>query len=78
MAQYKYEEFLKQSSAHDFDALYAPGAPVPHAGIYRCIACGDEIGIARGQTLPLQNHHQHAPWRGPIKWQLLIFAVSIK
>ena len=52
MAQYKYAEFLKQSSAPDFDALYTPGAPVPHAGIYRCIACGDEIGIARGQTLP--------------------------
>ena len=27
MAQYKYAEFLKQSSAPDFDALYAPAPP---------------------------------------------------
>jgi len=35
-----------------------------------------EIGIAKGHTLPPQNHHQHAAGQGPIKWQLLVFAVQ--
>ncbi|MBB3197367.1 hypothetical protein FHS28_004794 [Roseateles terrae] len=44
--------------------------------MYRCIVCGDEIGIAKGHALPPQNHHQHAVSQGPIRWQLTVCAVQ--
>lgn len=74
MAQYKHGQYLKNSDHAEYDKKYAPGTAAPNPGIYRCAACGDEIGIAKGHTLPPQNHHQHAPGVGAIQWQLLVFA----
>lgn len=74
MAQYKYGNYLAKSDHSAYDAKHSPGVEAPNAGIYRCVACGDEIGIAKGHTLPPQNHHQHAPGVGKIEWQLLVFA----
>lgn len=74
MAQYKYGNYLVKSDHSAYDTKHSPGAEAPNAGIYRCVACGDEIGIAKGHTLPPQNHHQHAPGVGKIEWQLLVFA----
>jgi len=74
MAQYKYGQHLKQSDHTAFDERHAPGSTAANAGIYRCAACGDEIAIAKGHTLPPQNHHQHNPGAGKIEWQLLVFA----
>ena len=76
MAQYKHGQYLTQSQHQEFDRLHPPGTTAANAGIYRCAACGDEIGIAKGHTLPPQNHHQHPPGQGPISWQLLVFAVQ--
>ena len=76
MAQYKHGQHLTQSQHDAFDARLSPGTVTTNAGIYRCAVCGDEIGIAKGHTLPPQNHHQHAPGLGPIQWQLLVFAVQ--
>lgn len=78
MAQYKYSQHLQKSDSSAYDELHAPGAEARNAGIYRCVVCGDEIGIAKGHTLPPQNHHQHAPGLGKIEWQLLVFAQSQK
>lgn len=78
MAQYKYGNYLQQSTHAAYDIKYAPGSLAENAGIYRCVACGDEIGIAKGHTLPPQNHHQHAPGVGKIEWQLLVFAQQKK
>jgi len=74
MAQYKYAKFLKEGGSNVYDIKYAPGSEALNAGIYRCTACGHEIGIAKGHTLPPQNHHQHAPGLGSIEWQLIVFA----
>lgn len=74
MAQYKYGQHLTKSEHSAYDALHTPGSPAENPGIYRCTACGDEIAIAKGHTLPPQNHHQHSPGLGPIRWQLLVFA----
>lgn len=74
MATYKYGNKLTQVLHDAFDVQHLPGATALHAGIYRCMACGDEIGIAKGHTLPPQNHKQHAPNSGPIRWQLLVYA----
>lgn len=74
MAQYKYGKYLDQNDHEAYDTKHAPGDTATNAGIYRCAACGDEIGIAKGHTLPPQNHHQHAPGVGKIEWQLLVFA----
>jgi len=78
MAQYKYGDRLHQSDHSAYDTKHAPGATAENAGIYRCVACGDEIGIAKGHTLPPQNHHQHKPGTGKIEWQLLVFAQQQK
>lgn len=74
MAQYKHGQYLNQSDHAEYDRRHPPGSTTENAGVYRCAACGDEIGIAKGHTLPPQNHHQHAPGVGKIEWQLLVFA----
>ncbi|MGH8049122.1 MAG: protein L [Arenimonas sp.] len=76
MAQYKHGEHLQHSDNTAYDTRHTPGTEAANAGIYRCVACGDEIGIAKGHTWPPQNHHQHAPGTGRIEWQLLVFAQS--
>jgi hypothetical protein len=78
MAHYKYGQFLIQVDQPPYDERHAPGSTAMNPGIYRCAVCGDEIGIAKGHTLPPQNHHQHAPGLGKIEWQLLVFAQSRK
>jgi len=76
MASYKYEKFLQHNAHQEFDNSHAPGAQAPNPGIYRCTGCGDEIGIAKGHTLPPQNHHQHTQGQGAIRWQLIVFAIG--
>lgn len=76
MALYKYGQFLQSNQHQEFDNSHAPGAQTQNPGIYRCTGCGDEIGIAKGHTLPPQNHHQHAQGEGAIRWQLTVCAVS--
>jgi hypothetical protein len=66
-----------QKSQTAFDNVYEPGNAALHPGIYRCQGCGDEIGIATGHTLPPQNHHQHKPEHGKIRWQLFVYAQSV-
>ena len=73
MAQYKHGQHLNHSDNSAYDAKHAPGTVAQNAGIYRCVGCGDEIGIAKGHTLPPQNHHQHRTG-AKIEWQLLVFA----
>jgi hypothetical protein len=74
MAQYKYGAFLQHGDSAAYDQLHAPGATAPDAGIYRCVGCGREIVSHKNYTLPPQNHHQHAPGQGLIRWQLLVYA----
>jgi hypothetical protein len=74
MAQYKYAQYLTQSDHSAYDDRHRPGATANNPGIYRCAGCGDEIGIAKGHTLPPQNHHQHNQQQGAVEWQLLVFA----
>ena len=76
MALYKYGKFLQQSTHANFDKIYSPGDSTPDPGIYKCVVCGDEIGIAKGHTLPPQNHHQHRQGLGNIRWQLIVCSVS--
>jgi len=74
MALYKYSTHLAKSDHVAFDEQSEPGTKAENAGIYRCVACGDEIGIAKGHTLPPQNHHQHSAGLGRIRWQLIVYA----
>ena len=64
MALYKNGNLLTLSQDAAFDALHSPGTAAPHPGIYRCTACGDEIAIAGGHTLPPQNHNSTLPPAG--------------
>ncbi len=74
MALYKYSTHLGKSDHSAFDEQYEPGTKTENAGVYRCVSCGDEIGIAKGHTLPPQNHHQHPTGLGRIRWQLVVYA----
>lgn len=75
MAFYKYAQFLTTNQHGNFDILRSPGDAAPDAGIYRCEACGHEVGIAKGHTLPPQGHHQHSQGIGPIRWRLIVAAI---
>jgi len=72
MAIYKYQQFLTQSNHQAFDALHHPGETTPHSGIYRCEVCAENEVSTHGHPLPPQNHHQHNPAAGPIRWRLIV------
>jgi hypothetical protein len=74
MALYKDGDRLQHSSHSAFDAEHVPGTVVENSGIYRCTACGDEVACNKGNPLPPQNHRQHNPAQGAIRWKLLVFA----
>lgn len=76
MALYKHGQVLTQNQHAEFDRAHPPGTAAANAGIYRCTGCGDEIGIAKGHTLPPQNDRQHPPRCGGIQWQLIVCAVQ--
>ncbi|WP_447593117.1 hypothetical protein [Aquipseudomonas campi] len=52
MAQYKYGQYLKQKDHSAYDTKYSPGQEAINPGIYRCVACGDEIAIAKVTHFP--------------------------
>jgi hypothetical protein len=72
MAIYKYPGLLHQNDGGAFDELLQPGFRIGISGIYRCAVCGDEIAANKGDPLPPQNHHQHRPGLGAIRWRLMI------
>lgn len=74
MAIYKNSSFLQNSSDAAFDKDYSPGSVAPYAGVYRCMGCHREIGIAEGHTFPPQNHHSHTSQQGTIRWRLAVWA----
>jgi hypothetical protein len=76
MASYKNSQVLQYNDSTAFDTLLPPGTIVANSGIYRCTACGDEVAVNKGDPLPPQNHRQHDPLLGPIRWQLIVFAVQ--
>jgi hypothetical protein len=74
LALYKDGKYLTQSTDAAFDNDHAPGNPAPFAGVYRCMGCHREIGIASGHILPPQSHHSHTPQQGSIRWRMIVFA----
>jgi hypothetical protein len=70
---YKYPQFLTKSDDEKFDKIHEPGTPTPYSGIYRCEGCGKEATSIHSHPLPPQNHHQHAPGQGRIRWRLAIW-----
>jgi len=70
---YKYDQFLTTSGDKKFDEIYQPGTPTPYSGIYRCEGCGKEVTSVHAHPLPPQNHHQHTPEQGRIRWRLVVW-----
>lgn len=70
---YKYSQYLTQSSDEKFDKYHHPGELTPYSGVYRCVACDKEVTSVHLHPLPPQNHHQHEPGKGPIRWQLVVW-----
>ena len=76
MAEYKYAQYLHDSTDRVFDPAFDPATPAPRSGIYRCAQCGRECVSMLGQPLPGQNHHPHIPPR-PIRWRLIAAAAQL-
>lgn len=76
MAWYKDISKLTHNSHANFDKEWKPGETPPDAGIYRCKGCGDEIASNKGVQLPSQNHSQHTPAQGAIRWQMIVCAIQ--
>jgi len=74
MALYKNADYLHDSDSAEFDETHTPGTPGPHSGIYRCENCGREDACNAADPLPPQNHNQHNPANGPIRWRLIVYA----
>lgn len=72
MAQYKYGNFLNKSNNAEFDRIHAPSIAAPWSGIYQCVGCQREATCVQSYQLPPQNHHQHTPQQGQIRWRLLV------
>lgn len=74
MALYKFAQFLVNAASPSFDELHNPGAGTPFSGIYRCDSCGREVVAEFQKPLPPQNHHQHLPSQGQVRWRLIVYA----
>jgi hypothetical protein len=74
MALYKFGKYLNQSDGDAFDKLWNPGETPEHSGIYRCTGCGREVVAEHERKLPPQNHHQHPPGEGNVRWKLIVYA----
>jgi len=74
MASYQESRWVVQTRDSAFDQDHLPGYAAPWAGIYRCMGCHREIGIASGHVLPPQSHHTHTPQQGHIRWRLIVYA----
>lgn len=74
MALYKYESNIQPSKHEAFDKIYTPGQKVPYSGIYKCQSCGNEIAsnAIDDDVFPPENHHQHKPEQGKIRWRLIV------
>lgn len=70
MVLYKYPAYFQQSDSTAFDVIHAPADATPWSGIYRCEGCGKAVTSIQGNELPPQNHHQHTPAQGRIRWRL--------
>ena len=72
MAYYKYPQFLQQENGGEYDLIYEPGAQTPISGVYRCEGCGKSVTSIKDRPLPPQNHHEHSPQQGLIRWRLAV------
>lgn len=76
MASYKYSKYLTENKSDAFDYIYKPGEKPTNSGIYRCEGCADEVACNKGNPLPSQNHKQHSPSQGAIRWKMIVYAVQ--
>ena len=72
MAVYKHAHYLIQDNSAAFDQIHPAGTATPYSGIYRCEGCGRNDVSTEGHPLPPQNHHQHSPQQGAIRWRLVV------
>lgn len=74
MALYKNSNWITLSTDAAFDKIYKPGDVPDHSGIFRCLGCGREVVAEQERKLPPQNHHQHTPGNGEIRWQMAVYS----
>jgi hypothetical protein len=72
MAFYKDNSVLTSSNHQAFDTIHHAGEQTLYSGIYKCVGCGHEVTSVQNHTLPPQNHHQHTPAQGNIRWKLIV------
>ncbi|MDI9349523.1 MAG: hypothetical protein QM537_05940 [Candidatus Symbiobacter sp.] len=60
-----------EDTATQADRQWKPGEIAPQTGEYHCGGCGHEIHVGEHGRFPPENHHQHSPEHGAIRWQLI-------
>jgi hypothetical protein len=78
MSFFKYSSYLTVDRSNAFDAIYKPGEPALHSGIYRCSGCSVEIAAEAGKPLPsataCSSHHPNKHISGEVSWKLMVSA----
>lgn len=75
MALYFDEKAVKKAKPNQvFETEHEPGKKVSHSGIYVCTGCGQERALNAGDPFTTQNHKQHSPDQGEIRWKLRVYA----
>ncbi len=74
MAFIQSERHVHKVDHEAFRTIHKPGTKVPYSGIYECQGCGNEIASNAngGDRFPPENHHQHTPEQGAIRWKLIV------
>ena len=72
LALYKYNQFLEKSDHQAFDQVWEAAAQTQYSGVFRCEGCGRWVTSVYPHPLPPQNHHQHLPQQGRIRWRLIV------
>ncbi len=74
MALFKNPDYLMQTNDIVFDKVYHPGAVPDRSGVFRCMGCQREVVGEHSRQLPPQNHHQHTPAQGDVRWKMVVYA----
>lgn len=74
MALFQDSTVVRRVTNPEFDPVYKPGDQTPFSGIYRCLGCGHEVVSEHSRPFPPQNHPQHTPSQGSIRWKLVVYA----
>jgi hypothetical protein len=74
MSLFRRSNDIEISISPEFDREYEPGQAPVYSGIYRCRGCGCESVAQAAKPFLVEDHPQHLPTQGPVRWRLAVAA----